>query len=244
MSAVPCGEFGEAHLLEGALSLAECSAIMEQTKAIGLERLDINRGLGVEVTRAGQQIRGNSRVALEASLMSQEVWRRISFLFGPVVVSCAGRGPGDESLEPGVWRPFGLGDVWRVARYHEVGDSIGPHVDDHLVLGPRTRSLKTFNLYLTGSECFSGGPFNFLQWVDNKCAPDVVHSIIPTAGSAVVFDDFLLHEGGAITGGEKWILRSEILYEWAGAAPSPQAASAAFVKPPEDDKQENPSRSR
>lgn len=158
LCAVPCGEFGEAHLLNGALSIAECNDIIEQATAIGLQRLDLGRGLNVAAARAGRQLRGSSRVGLESKLMSEEMWRRIAHLFQPVVVSSAGRGPGDEGLEPGVWRPVGLGDVWRIARYHEVGDFIGPHVDDHLVLGPRTRSLKTFNLYLNGTECFSGGP--------------------------------------------------------------------------------------
>merc|ERR1712003_560445 len=153
--------------------------------------------------------------------MSEEMWRRIAHFFQPVVVACGGRGPGDEGLEPGVWRPVGLGDVWRIARYHEVGDFIGPHIDDHLVLGPRTRSLKTFYLYLNGTESFSGGSFNFLRWKDVERCPEVVNSIIPAAGSAVVFDDFLLHDGGALIQGDKWILRSEILYELVEASPSP-----------------------
>lgn len=214
ISAVPCGEFGEAHLLSNALSIAECNDIIAQAVAIGLQRLDLGRGSGVTAASAGQQLRGNSRVGLESNVMSEEMWRRISPMFQPVVVSAARRGPGDEGLEPGVWRPIGLGDVWRIARYHEVGDFIGPHVDDHVVLGPRVRSLKTFNLYLngTGPEGFSGGPFNFLRWTDDGHT-EAVSSIVPTAGSAVIFDDFLLHEGGAITGGEKWIFRSEILYE-------------------------------
>jgi hypothetical protein len=211
---VPCGDHGNAHLLSNVFSPAECRDIIKQATDIGLERLDLGRGLDVSAIKAGVQRRGNSRVALEGSLLSEEVWRRIGAFFPPIVISAVDRELGGWAVEPGVWRPVGLGDVWRIARYHNAGDSIGAHYDDYLQLAPNKRSLKTFNVNLTSSEPSSGGSFNFLSWGEGVDAPQVVgESIVPTAGSALAFDDHLLHEGAPIMHGEKWLLRSEIVYE-------------------------------
>jgi len=219
---VPCGNHGDAHLLSNVFSPAECRDIIEQAISIGLERLDLGSGLDVSAIKAGAQRRGNSRVALEGALLSKEVWRRIGSFFPPIVISAADRELGGWAVEPGVWRPVGLGDVWRIARYHNAGDSIGAHYDDYLVLGPNKRSLKTFNVNLTSSDPSSGGFFNFLSWGEDECTPQVIgESIVPTAGSALAFDDHLLHEGAPIAHGEKWLLRSEIVYE---LVPPPQSS--------------------
>jgi len=72
------------------------------------------------------------------------------------------------------------------------------------------RSFKTFNIFLNGSESFAGGAFNFLE--PNGDGFKIVTSIRPVLGSALVFDEYLLHEGAVLEGGEKWIMRSEIVY--------------------------------
>ncbi|KAJ3217986.1 hypothetical protein HDU67_006886 [Dinochytrium kinnereticum] len=74
--------------------------------------------------------------------------------------------------------------------------------------------------YLNGD--FTGGPTNFVQ--DQPLFRDpsgkirardgtVTAQVFPEPGLALVFNHGLLHEGGSLKSGQKYILRSEIMYE-------------------------------
>ncbi|KAJ3115197.1 hypothetical protein HDU96_001043 [Phlyctochytrium bullatum] len=119
----------------------------------------------------------------------------------------------------GRWRATGLNEVWRLARY-DPGGHFGPHRDGFLQLDVNHRSFKTLMFYL--NDDFDGGPTNFLA--DQGIHRDengrirgkdgtILAQVHPEPGLVLVFNHALLHEGGTVVSGRKYILRSEIMYE-------------------------------
>jgi WD40 repeat protein len=65
-------------------------------------------------------------------------------------------------------------------------------------------------LYLVDATAFSGGRTRF--YASNAPAARVLQTITPVAGSAVIFDHALWHDGEAVTGGTKVVLRTDVMY--------------------------------
>ena len=121
----------------------------------------------------------------------------------------------------GEWVPCGLNVYFRLCRYSP-GGHFAPHYDGHYLVDSHTRSFYTFMIYLNGG--FEGGTTN---WVSEDqmlfCDPDtgifraedryVLGRVTPIAGSALVFTHHLLHEGATLQSGEKYILRTEVMYK-------------------------------
>eukprot|EP00803_Ostreobium_quekettii_P002991 evm.model.scf_215EXC.10 EVM.evm.TU.scf_215EXC.10 scf_215EXC:113064-113651(-) len=88
----------------------------------------------------------------------------------------------------------------------------------------RERSWKTIMIYL--NDDFEGGSTNFLNNVapiryDDerriRATPDQIrYQVTPEAGTALVFNHRMLHEGGLVTRGCKYILRSDVMYTRVG----------------------------
>lgn len=88
----------------------------------------------------------------------------------------------------------------------------------------RERSWKTIMIYL--NDDFEGGTTNFLNDMapirydeDHRirATPDQIrYKVIPEAGTALVFNHRMLHEGDLVTKGCKYILRSDVMYTRVG----------------------------
>jgi hypothetical protein len=88
----------------------------------------------------------------------------------------------------------------RVYRYGP-GERHGVHWDTVVELGPSVRSLLTLVFYLNDS--FDGGDTDF---------PELGKRIAPRAGRALLFQHRILHEAKAVRAGEKFVLRTDVLY--------------------------------
>ena len=121
----------------------------------------------------------------------------------------------------GDWTLQGLNPVFRLCKYR-AGGHFGPHYDADFVLDPfRKRSLKTFMVYL--NDNYEGGETNFLDshelHLDSDrgiyCSPPecVFASLKARRGDCLVFDHLLLHEGQQVSRGEKYIIRSDVMFE-------------------------------
>merc|ERR1712137_1440938 len=79
-------------------------------------------------------------------------------------------------------------------------------------------SLKTFMLYL--NDGFEGAPTTFYS--DRQAhykEPDPankVYDLQPERGACVIFNQCITHDGGMLRSGHKYILRSEVMYQWRG----------------------------
>jgi len=128
----------------------------------------------------------------------------------------------------GVWLPCGLNECLKIGRYH-AGCHFSPHIDGPWVPKQDVSSIFTVVIYLNGPESdhlyFHGGETNFLRQLpgmqDNagdtrepfshieksKQAHEVICSVTPKTGRALIFRHDLLHEGAPLVEGTKFILR-------------------------------------
>lgn len=115
------------------------------------------------------------------------------------------------SSKPGVKKAVGLNSNIRVYRYRQ-GTFFGPHYDDD-VTNPvsKHKSEYTLLLYLSGTQDgLEGGATSFyLPLSKDKVAVE------PERGMALFHKhgpDCLLHEGEPVKRGEKWILRTDVMF--------------------------------
>lgn len=155
-----------------------------------------------------------------------KLWKRIApFLADPLVIDGS-----DTSLElakgypwRGVWEPCGLNESMRICRYPS-GGHFAPHFDSCFLRNKSEKSWKTVNMYLSSAPSRTGAT-NFLDpeicdkmhkedGADRFSAPAeaILHSVYPEEGMILLFNSYLLHEGGACEG-EKWLLRSDVMYK-------------------------------
>lgn len=110
----------------------------------------------------------------------------------------------------------GLNPQLRVYRYKK-GHHFNKHYDDSVVCpippsGKKNGRTKwTLLIYLTGDEEFKGGGTIFYPEI-RKCPPLNIH---PSKGMALLHkhgDDCLKHEAEIVENGEKWVLRSDVIF--------------------------------
>lgn len=136
-------------------------------------------------------IRNNARVMVDDALRAGEIWSRIA-------ESVPARLEGRQAV--------GLNERLRFYRYGP-GQRFAPHTDGCHRRGNGDESLLTLMIYLNGGV--RGGETRFAEAV-----------IEPDPGLALIFDHYLLHEGAVVTAGQKYVLRSDIMY---GAPSGPVA---------------------
>merc|ERR1712007_168461 len=109
----------------------------------------------------------------------------------------------------------GLNPCFRVCRY-EPGGFFLPHKDGGFEYSDELLSLKTFMVYL--NDGFEGAPTNFFEQTQVCYAqPDptkIIHELRPETGACVAFNQNLVHDGGMLRAGTKYILRTEVMYKW------------------------------
>jgi hypothetical protein len=88
----------------------------------------------------------------------------------------------------------------RLYRYAP-GQRHGAHWDTVVELADGVCSLLTLVFYL--NEGFAGGETDF---------PELGQRIVPRAGSALLFQHRILHEASEVRSGEKFVLRTDVLY--------------------------------
>jgi len=142
----------------------------------------------------------------------------------------------DSGLE-GVWSVKGLHEYLRFVKYPR-GGFLAKHCDAMYEKSDDERSFFTFMLYLNGN--LDGGSTRFLKIghdaAINGSGPfeaahgdEVVCTVNPEMGSCLIFfQPGLLHEGEELRSHEKYILRSDVMFQ---RIRSPKEAGAAHVAP-------------
>lgn len=150
-----------------------------------------SEGLGYEaapVSLAGgavhrPDIRNNARVMVESWDRANDLWQRVAH---HVPATLEGR------------TAVGLNERLRFYRYGP-GQRFAWHTDGCVRRSSGEESLLTFMVYLNDSA--EGGETRFEQ-----------ASVRPRPGLALVFDHYLPHEGAMVTAGQKYVLRSDVMY--------------------------------
>merc|ERR1740121_2181493 len=201
-----CPGSDSAYLLRHLLSDAECDEIIAQAESFGMESCGYNK-----------RIRVNDRVSVMGDQLTDLLFERARPYLADVFVPDFRKGPEgcpDDMLR-GLWQPAGLNPCFRVCRYSP-GGFFAPHHDGGYDQSDAHRSIKTFMVYLNGHGDFEGGPTNFYNEQQQRYSPGLeenrIHALRPEKGSCLVFNHCITHDGGEVLGGNKYILRTEVMY--------------------------------
>jgi 2OG-Fe(II) oxygenase superfamily/WD domain, G-beta repeat len=111
--------------------------------------------------------------------------------------------------ENGEWQLSKLNERLRYCKY-SANQYFHRHLDGVYYRSESEQSKLTFMIYLNGADEFEGGRTLFYQ---TKNSTEILASYIPQQGDLIVFDHNVWHEGEVLTNGEKFVLRSDILYK-------------------------------
>lgn len=173
-------------LLHDFLSRQECAEHVAKAEALGFEQATLGGAGGVY-----REIRDNDRVILDDPELSRVLYERAR----PHLVA--------EWMQR---TPCGFSERWRYYRY-EPGQRFKWHGDGSHVRPNGEESQFTFLIYL--NDDVEGGSTNFR--LDKE-----VMRVQPRAGAALVFMHKHLHEGGEVTTGVKYVLRTDVMYSPVG----------------------------
>ena len=189
--------------------------------------IDISTSQMIDVSHAAK-FRNMQRVVSDSQLVSEVIFERIRpHLADNIEVS-----EDTDSIHQdfggtthGKWKPYGLSSRWRFCAYTP-GGHFSPHYDGEYKISSKDKSLQTCQIYL--NEGFKGGGINFISQDQSSLSMDsrgrfcaeaknVLLSIKPEAGMAVVFNHRLMHEGEALEESsdniKKYFMRSEIMFK-------------------------------
>lgn len=110
--------------------------------------------------------------------------------------------------ENGVWYLKELNSRIRFCKY-SANQYFHRHLDGVHYRSNTVQSKLTFMIYLNNATEFEGGKTLFFK---TKETEEIWASYIPKQGDLIVFDHNVWHEGEVLTKGQKFVLRSDILY--------------------------------
>mmetsp|Transcript_32141 Transcript_32141/g.96865 ORF Transcript_32141/g.96865 Transcript_32141/m.96865 type:complete len:352 (-) Transcript_32141:175-1230(-) len=205
-------EDGSCFVLHNFLSAAECADVIAQAEVAGLR--------SVNADGYPRSMRVTSKANFWGFEAAQRLFERVQPELGDgaIVVPSEDMDLASERgvcvAVPGTYHPYGCNPVLRVCRY-TAGGHFQPHRDGGFQLraGENT-SIKTLMVYL--NDDFEGGATSF--YTDSQecyALPEDkfrTYAFRPKAGDCLVFNSAHVHDGGKVSGGKKYILRSEVMY--------------------------------
>ncbi|EYF07786.1 2OG-Fe(II) oxygenase [Chondromyces apiculatus] len=172
-------------------SAAECAEMLAGVDAHEWLPSTVNSATGRVVDT---RIRDNTLAVLRDPALAEELYRRV-LPHVPRAMLAEVEGRSHVAMEvTGVHVPV------RIYRY-EVGQHFGLHQDQAYFRGDGAKSLLTLMVYL--NEDFEGGETDF---------PEQERTIVPSTGTALLFQHMVLHAGNRVRRGTKLVLRSDVLY--------------------------------
>lgn len=235
-------------LVENLLTPDECAFYVRHLDEAGMQPLAAGSTSSSSASASGEgefpaHYRTSDRLLTLSPDAARALFERLLPCLRPSDAVGVPMGPGTE----GVWLPVGLNECLKFARYYP-GGHFSAHIDGPWVPSAKRASMFTVVIYLNDARsqppCV-GGHTNFLrpaiitpqaQRITESAAAEshiarsqqehnVVYSVEPKTGSAVVFRHELLHEGAPLLSGVKYILRTELIFERVDSALTPRSIS-------------------
>ncbi|KAL4928434.1 uncharacterized protein BDV17DRAFT_96589 [Aspergillus undulatus] len=179
-----------------------------------------------EKPKKGDAVRVNDRFQIQDAAFAENLWRGTALR--ELVTNPAGEEEEAEGGEEGsvqrsmkeIWggEPLGLNAKIRVYRYSP-GQFFAQHYDDSNTLSflspsqPPKPARTTWTLLIYLSSCTGGETVFYPEATRANRNPEPT-AVAPEMGMALLHrhgDRCMLHEGKEVTGGEKWVLRSDLV---------------------------------
>jgi WD40 repeat protein len=147
--------------------------------------------------------RNNDRQVVDSTALSEFLFEKVKpYLPQSVEINSS------IPIENGKWALVGLNSRLRFCRY-QANQYFNRHLDGIHYHSAQTQSKLTFMIYLNDATDFEGGRTLFYKTKDSEA---IWATYTPQKGDLIVFDHNVWHEGEVLKSGEKFILRSDILY--------------------------------
>lgn len=147
--------------------------------------------------------RNNDRFVIDNDDLANQLFEKVKpYLPETIEINSA------IQAENGVWHLKELNNRLRFCKY-SANQYFHRHLDGVHYRNDTTQSKLTFMIYLNSATEFEGGRTLFFK---TKETQEIWASYIPKQGDLIVFDHNVWHEGEVLTQGEKFVLRSDILY--------------------------------
>mmetsp|Transcript_13564 Transcript_13564/g.28752 ORF Transcript_13564/g.28752 Transcript_13564/m.28752 type:complete len:261 (-) Transcript_13564:219-1001(-) len=196
-------------VIHNILSPEECAALVRRAEDEGFDHALVTGAGGKQILR--KDIRRCGRCILDDAALADSVYQRIlNALRGTELEKKLMTAPwlsiGKDEAESVT--AVGLNERMRFLRY-QPGNFFSPHQDIRYTRGPEAgekqgeTSHVTCQLYL--NDKFKGGATRFISGTR-------YYDVAPKAGSVLLFDHDLLHEGAKVTSGKKYSVRSDVMY--------------------------------
>jgi len=210
-------------VLKGILTPDECTSLIALSEQREYEMALVNIGGGKQMSFA--EIRNNDRAIIDDELIAAQIWGRISTVLPPEteaqlhqrttrqkvrLVKASESGAGMLTETCTLWNAVGLNERLRFLRY-DPGTFFAPHQDGSYVRDDSSHpkygemSLVTAQIYLNGG--FEGGATRMMSH-----AEDSGLDVIPEAGSILLFQHNIKHEGSLLLAGRKYTIRTDVMY--------------------------------
>ena len=180
-------------LIKSAFSEGFCDRIIQDKKKTFKEA----------ITHYPTSYRNNERQIVDNDTLSNELFEEIK-KYIPKVISIEGI----SKEEQGEWELMSLNSRIRLCRYLP-NQYFNKHLDGIHFESDVKQSKLTFMIYLNGTEDFEGGRTLFFN---SKEDDRIIGEYQPQKGDLIIFDHNLWHSGEKVIKGEKYILRSDIMY--------------------------------
>ena len=142
--------------------------------------------------------RNNQRNVVDDFNLAKKLFRKVSpFL------------PKKIKNSEGSWYLKQLNPRLRYCKYSK-DQYFNRHLDGVYFQNKISKSKLTFMIYLNDSKEFKGGKTLFYKKKDSK---KIWASYIPKQGDLIIFENSIWHEGEKVLNGEKFVLRSDIIYK-------------------------------
>jgi prolyl 4-hydroxylase len=154
--------------------------------------------------------RGNLRLITNDQALATLTWQRMQHVCPPTLVF--------KGVE---WVATGLNPHWRLSKYYS-GDVFKEHCDSAFIQSDDIRSFYTVNIYLNdtfslGGTRFFREPTELESAANEGCESRIRARVQPRPGLALIFAQpglkFYGHDGERVEGGEKYLIRSDVMYK-------------------------------
>jgi len=204
------------YIVEDVLNKDECNLLIQNT----LQQDSLDR-------EYEQDKRDASRLLVDSPNIASVFWHRLQPLINNLSKEIRPMGFGTS----GKWIPSEVNPCIRFSTYEPNSKGFQSHRDGAFVKNPCERSIWTILIYLNDcgvSEDFDksekcGGQTHFYKgnyFAQNQSAeeemkknPSRIASITPVAGRCVVFTHNMLHQGEAVHGWTKKIIRADLVFK-------------------------------
>ncbi|HKY73181.1 MAG TPA: 2OG-Fe(II) oxygenase [Nitrospira sp.] len=180
---------GKVLVIHDFLSGEECAGLIQKSEGFTYEP-------GTVADVVMEDVRNNERVLLDDVTLAADLFRRAEAFLPPEIDG---------------HRLMGFNERWRFYRY-QPGQTFKPHRDgSYMRVKPWEESELTFMIYLNGG--MTGGETRFFTDMEQAFRGRPYLSVEPKEGMALVFVHAIWHEGAVVKCGQKYVLRTDVMYK-------------------------------